>query len=99
MSRKHGRPHLESSKKPTDYTKSNHTKNNFKKWLNEAKYEELIDKYNQLREAILKLNVTRTREGRIYPIQPSQNHIENLKIIKYKYNLISNKLNMMVIDK
>lgn len=97
MSRKHARPKMEGIREIKDYTKSNHTKNEFKKWLNSAKYPELIDKQNQLREEILKYNATRAREGRIYPIQPSQHPIENLKVIKYKYNLICNQLNIITL--
>jgi hypothetical protein len=97
MSRKHGKPHFEGMRKISDYTKSKHTKNNFKTWLNEAKYVQLIDMKNLLKEKIMKYEVIREKEGRIYPLQPSQHPIDNLKILKYKYNLVSNKLNMMVI--
>jgi hypothetical protein len=93
MSRKHGKPKLEGFKKHTDYKNSNHTRNNFKEWLKKARYTELIDRANVYKEKIMQYQSTRAREGRIYPLQPSQNKIENLTMIKWKYNLLTNKIN------
>jgi hypothetical protein len=94
---KYHKQRIESKKVQKDYRLSNHTRNNFKTWLKTATYKEVLQMYQAYKEKIMKYNVIRSKELRIYPLVKSQNKIENLQIMKYKYNLLTNKLNMMVI--
>ena len=74
----------------------NHTRNEFKKWLKDAKYKEVLEMYQTYKEKLMDYRSTIAKMGQLYERVPGT-HKENIKIVKWKYNLLTNKLNLMVI--
>ena len=98
MSRKHGKKLvLGNGIKPiNDYTKSNSTRNNFKKWIKEASYKEVIEMFEIYKIKLMKYKTNIAKSGNLYALVPGTK-MENMKIVKYKYNLLCNKINMELI--
>ena len=95
MSRKHHRHMaLPERVKQTDYHKSNNTKNRFKQWLKEAKYQELIEMYQIYKLKLIEYNTIISKTKTLYPKIAGQDKLETKQIVKWKYNLLCNKLNI-----
>lgn len=74
----------------------NHTRNEFKKWLKEAKYKDVLEMYQTYKEKLMDYRFTISKIKQLYERVPGTRK-ENIKIVKWKYNLLTNKLNLMVI--
>ena len=87
MSKKHRKQTIPPKRiMQTDYKDSNNTKAKFKAWLKEVKYTELVDEYQRIKIVLLGMNNPRST------IRPCEKGKENIKILRYKYNLISQAL-------
>lgn len=80
----------EYKRKENNYQDSKHTKNEYKKFLITAKYEEIYAEYNKL-TLILQM----MKHKGLNSIKPHPNKElkqDNINIIKYKYNLICQEI-------
>jgi hypothetical protein len=88
MSRKHNKePSQERQIRVRDYTKSKHTKNNYLDSIKKFTREELFKEYNKLQ---LLLNMMRV--GHMKGLSPYTKGQDNIQIIKWKYNVISQEI-------
>lgn len=88
MSRKHRKqPVKEKVFELKDYTKSNHTKNNFKDFISKATHQELLKEYNKLNLLLQMMKV-----GHMKGLPTHEKGQENITIVKYKYNLICQEI-------
>jgi hypothetical protein len=61
-----------------------HTKNRFKDWLSKAKYVEVLNETQNVRNNMMIMRNTRN--------EPPRKGVEQLKILRYKYSLLLQKL-------
>lgn len=74
------------------------TKAKFKEFLKNSSYKELIDMYQAYKEKLMEYNSRISKEGRLYPLMAGTNSkMENIRMVKYKYNLLTNKLNLITL--
>jgi hypothetical protein len=78
----------------TEDTKFKHTKNNFKEWLNKATYTEVLDMYQTYKNKLFEYRGLLSKTKTLYSKGEKK---ENIKIVKYKYNLLTNKLNLITL--
>jgi hypothetical protein len=70
-----------------DYTKSNHTRNNYRRFVKSAKHEELLSEYNKIGLLIQMMKV-----GNMKGMKPYEKGRDNIDILKYKYNLVCQEM-------
>lgn len=73
--------------KSKTYIESNHIKNNYKNSVGKMTHDEIYKEYNKLR---LLLNMMRI--GHKKGLEPYMKGRDNIKMIKYKYNIICNEI-------
>jgi hypothetical protein len=76
--------------KTITYNESNHTKNNYKKKIGTMDYNEVLSEYNKLRILMSMMKHTGVNSVKPYPDKSKQQ--ENIKVIKYKYNMICQEI-------
>lgn len=62
------------------------TKNSYNKWLETASHEEILKEYNKIR-LILSM-MKHSGQNSISPYPKKEQKMDNIKVIKYKYNQI-----------
>jgi hypothetical protein len=75
----------------------NNTKNKFKTWLKQADYKEVLAMYQTYKEKLMLYNTMIAKTRTLYPKVKGADKLENIHIVKWKYMLLTNKLNLMVI--
>jgi len=79
----------------TEDTEFKHTKNNFKEWLSKANYKETLEMYQRYKNILMSYRILMAKTQTLYSKGEKK---ENIRIVKYKYNLLLNKLHMMTIE-
>jgi hypothetical protein len=74
------------------------TKAKFKEWLKNANYKDLVEMYQTYKLKLIEYRSRISKEGRLYSMQSGPtSKMENIRMVKYKYNLLTNKLNLITL--
>ena len=72
----------------------NNTRNKFNDWLKDASYDDILKMYQSYK---LKLMEYRFTISKVHSLYHKGTKMENISMVKYKFNLLSNKLNLMTL--
>ena len=80
----------EYKRKENNYQNSNHLHKNYPKTIQQMNYAEILSEYNKIR-LILQM-MRHTGRGSIKPYPDRQTRQDNIRVIKYKYNIICQEI-------